>query len=238
MSELRTEMNDILKHEVVQRHSYFQLKYFLIGKEPTIQAQMWQCLKELKTRNDSLKALELELQDSKDNIELLDIDIEKTTLDMNPKQNMFGIDSPTDEKGLQYLALEKRSNLIKLRKLERQKTSVEENLVQLFDRKKWIEEECHFFIETFKNLEKLEPLKHFDDFECQKQYWSEKLSQKLNLKMLTSNQIDSELIETIVSLPDDMSIKNKTLNTLSIRHANMVKQLKDGLSNIEEKKES
>ena len=210
----------------------------MIGKEPTIQAQMWQCLKELKTRNDSLKALELELQDSKDNIELLDIDIEKTTLDMNPKQNMFGIDSPTDEKGLQYLALEKRSNLIKLRKLERQKTSVEENLVQLFDRKKWIEEECHFFIETFKNLEKLEPLKHFDDFECQKQYWSEKLSQKLNLKMLTSNQIDSELIETIVSLPVDMSIKNKTLNTLSIRHANMVKQLKDGLSNIEEKKES
>ena len=62
MSELMTAMDDLLKNEVVQRHSYFQLKYFLIGKEPTNQAKMWQCLRELKTRRQSLKAISLEIE--------------------------------------------------------------------------------------------------------------------------------------------------------------------------------
>ena len=226
-TQLNTEMDDILKNEVAQRHSYFQLKYFLIGKEPTTQAQMWQCLKELKTRKDSLVALDLEIEDSKDKIELLDINIERTTLIVH---------NPSDSNDLDELR--NKENLINLRRLERQKVSAESSLNQLIERKKWLEEECRFFIETFKNLQKIEPLKHFDDLESQKQYWGEKLAQKLNLKMLTHNQMDTELIETIVSLPDDMPLKNKTLNTLSLRHANMVKQLKETMSNIEQKKES
>ena len=238
-SELFTEMKDILKHEVVQRHSYFQLKYFLIGKEPTTQAQMWQCLKELKTRNDSLVALDLEIEDVKDKIELLDINIERTTLDISSdaereQEQEFPI-NPVYE---QYSALEKKEDLIKLRQLERQKVSMESNLGQFSERKKWLEEECRFFIETFKNLEKIEPLKNFDDLSAQKQYWGEKLAQKLNMKMLTHNQLDTELIETIIALPDDMPIKGRTLNTLSLRHASMVKQLKETMSHIEENKES
>ena len=57
--ELIAQLDEVLKNEPVNRHSYVQLKYFLIGKEPTIQAKMWQCIKELKTRRDSLNALEL-----------------------------------------------------------------------------------------------------------------------------------------------------------------------------------
>lgn len=226
MSEnnLTAEMQDILKNEVTQRHSYFQLKYFLIGKEPTVQAQMWQCMKELKTRNDSLMALDLEIEDTKDNIELLDIDIEKATLKVRESNSST--------------ILDKKENLIRLRKVERQKVSTEASLIQLIDRKKWLEEECRFFVETFKNLQKIEPLKHFDDFSSQKQYWGEKLAQKLNMKMLTSNQIDPELIETIIALPDDMPIKEKTLTTLSLRHANMVEQMKATMKNIEKNKES
>lgn len=233
-TQLLTDMDDILKNEVIQRHSYFQLKYFLIGKEPTTQAQMWQCLKELKTRKDSMVALDLEIEDTKDKIELLDINVERTTLNIHKPMGLDPLSETTEE----TLELRKRENLINLRRLERQKVSGEESLAQLVDRKKWLEEECRFFVETFKNLQKIEPLKHFDDLEAQKQYWSEKLAQKLNLKMLTHNQMDTELIETIISLPDDMPLKNKTLNTLSLRHANMVQQLKETMSNIEQNKES
>ena len=216
---LQNEINKVLKHEIAQRHSYFQLKYFLIGKEPTLQSKMWQCLRELKTRKDSLEAIELEIQETKDKIELLDISIEKMKLD--------SIKQSED--------LDRRECEIKIRQLERQKKAAESNLSEIADRRKWIEEECIFFFETFKNINKIEELKNFDDFEAQKQYWGEKLTQKLNLKMLTSNQLDSELIETIVALPDDIAIKKQTLNTLNLRHINMVNQLKQTMQMIEEK---
>jgi hypothetical protein len=225
---LHIEMQDVLKYEVAQRHSYFQLKYFLIGKEPTVQSKMWQCIRELKTRHESLIALELELEDTKDKLELLDIAIERLST------------SETDVGAPKAAILHQREIDIKIRQTERQKKAAEANLLQLADRKKWLEEESRFFLETFKNLQKIEPLKHFDDLESQKQYWGERLAQKLNLKMLTHNQLDTELVETIVALPDDMAIKQQALGTLNLRHANMVHQLKETMHHlgaIEGKKE-
>ena len=60
--ELKEEISRILKNEVAERHSYFQLRYFLIGKEPTIQSKMCQCIKERKIRKEALDSLELEYQ--------------------------------------------------------------------------------------------------------------------------------------------------------------------------------
>jgi hypothetical protein len=216
------EIQDVLQHEIAQRHSYFQLKYFLIGKEPTLQAKMWQCIRELKNRKDSLEALELEIEETKDNLELMDINIHKLGLELNTYEHQ---------------EFTKKEIEIKIRQKERQKKAAQCNIKQLEERKKWLEEECRFFLETFKNIEKVEPLKNYDDLESQKQYWGEKLSQKINLKMLSQNQLDTELIETIVALPDDMPIKQQILGTLNLRHINMVRQLKDAMKNeaIEEK---
>lgn len=219
-NKLIVEMDEVLKYEVAQRHSYFQLKYFVIGKEPTIQSKMWQCLRELKTRRESLNSIELELEDSKDKLELLDISIEKiTSIDNCAKMALSSI--------------AQRENAIKVRQIERQKKAAQANLLQLIERQKWLEEESRFFLETFKNLLQIEPLKHFDDISSQKQYWSERLAQKLNLKMLTQNQLDTELVETIVALPDDMPIKKQALGTLELRHASMVNQLKSTMQHIE-----
>lgn len=215
-NKLISEMDEALKYEVAQRHSYFQLKYFVIGKEPTVQSKMWQCLRELKSRRESLEAIELELEDSKDKLELLDISIEKIDAARPQADN-----------------LTQRESDIRVRQIERQKKAAQANLLQLADRKKWLEEESRFFLETFKSLLKIEPLKHFDDVDSQKQYWGERLAQKLNLKMLTQNQLDTELVETIVALPDDMPIKKQALGTLELRHANMVHQLKSTMQHIE-----
>lgn len=237
-ANLLAEMDEVLKYEVAQRHSYFQLKYFLIGKEPTIQAKMWQCLREMKARRDSLTSIDLEIEDSKDRLELLDISIEKLRVDQQHASE--------NQDGAKYGDLFQREIDLKIRQIERQKKAAEANLLQLADRKKWLEEESRFFLETFKNLYRTEPLKHFDDIEAQKQYWGERLAQKLNLKMLTHNQLDTELIETIVALPDDVPIKKQALGTLNLRHMNMVQQLKDTMGRVqalegkqeEEKKEN
>lgn len=212
--KLISEIEEVLKQEVSQRHSYFQLKYFVVGKEPTVQSKMWQCLRELKSRKESLDSIELELENSKDKLELLDISIERINLS-----------NPTD-------VLSQKENEIKTRQIKRRKKAAQVNILQLVERKKWLEEESRFFLETFKSLLKIEPLKHFDDIESQKQYWGEKLAQKLNLKMLTHNQLDTELVETLIALPDDMPIKKQALRTLELRHTNMVHQLKSTMKNI------
>ena len=205
---LREEIKELLKNEVAQRHSYFQLKYFLIGKEPTYQSKMWQCLRELKTRYDSLEAIDLEREEVKDKIEWLDISVLRS-------ERQAGDELDAREAG------------IRARQLQRQKRALEKNLVDLDERERWLREESLFFVETFKNIEKIEPLRPFDDLEAQRQYWNERLTTKANLKMLTQNTVDSELVETIISLPDDLPIKKHTLRNLNLKQEQTLKQLEE-----------
>lgn len=220
------EMNELLQHEPTQRHSYFQLKYFLIGKEPTIQSKMWQCLRELKNRKDSLQSMDLEISETNDKLLLLDINIQK--LEHNIKELTAQLVTTMNELSMQEWK-------INIRQLERQKTAHLESLNQIEERKKWTAEESRFFIETFKSLIKIEDLKHFDDFESQMNYWNEKLTQKINLKMLTSGHIDSELIETVVALPEETPIKKQTLQTLNMKQAQILQQFKEMAQKIDKK---
>ena len=223
LESIKKEMSKILEHQLPERHSYFQLRYFLIGKEPTNQSKMWQCLRELKLRMDSLDSLELEYEEQKDKLEFLEIkeqSIQLTAEDTNTQES------------IKVLVL--REKALNLRKITRKKTAVIASLSTLLDKKKYIEEESIFFLEMFETLQKTEPLRDFDDVEAQKQYWQEKLSQKLNLKMLTGGQLDTELIETVVALPDDMHIKQQILQTLNIRHSQMAKAIEQS---IKEKKD-
>ena len=57
-----------------------------MGKEPTVQAKLWQCLRELEARRDTLEAIELELAESKDRLELIDIQMEKERLVLNSEE--------------------------------------------------------------------------------------------------------------------------------------------------------
>lgn len=209
----REEISKIIEKSVPERHSFFQLRYFVIGKEPTNQAKMWQCLREIKARKDSLDSIELEIEEQKDTLELLEL--EEKVLDLNNfKEDTAEINE-----------LKSQENRIKVKKAKRQKKSTTSNIAQLLNRKKYIEEELEFFLEMFKTLETVEPLKSLDDVNAQKEYWAEKLTQKLNLKMLLGGQLESELVETIVALPDDMNIKKQILNTLTLRHEQLVKKI-------------
>lgn len=226
-NNLLNEIEDLIsKREINQRHSYFQLKYFLIGKEPTMQSKMWQCLREMKNRSESLKNIELEEEELKDKIEILDISVERLKHEMAKKMPFH--DSFSCE-------LDSRESEIKIRQLDRQKKALEQSSKDIQERKRWISEEAKFFLETFKNLEKIEPLRHFDDLDAQKEYWQEKLTQKVNLKMLTQNNIDVDLIETIVALPDEVKIKQQTLQTLNLKQNEILMKLAETAKRLESK---
>lgn len=209
------EISRILEKNLPQRHSYFQLRYFVIGKEPTNQSKMWQCLREIKSRKESLDSISLELEEQKDAIELLELE-----------EKMFKT-IKIEENNEEIKKIKEKENKIKIKRIKRKKESTKLNIIQLLNKKKYIEEELTFFLEMFRSLEKVEPLKDLDDIEAQKAYWSERLAQKLNMKMLLGGQLESELVETIVSLPDDMEIKKQILNTLALRHEQIVKKIEE-----------
>jgi len=212
MPEIKEKISELLKNEVVSRHSYFQLKYFLIGKEPTNQAKMWQCLRELKARQEILNSVDLQLEEEKDNLEIYNISL----LRIDSKEKEI-----KDELDLRELGIKKRQ-------INRNISNVSNNIQSLLSKKKDTEEECEFFIETFKNIEKIEPLKYFDDLDSQKEYWNTKLLEKINLKILLQNNVDIDLVETALSLPDDLPIKKQVLNKLNYLQSNMLK-IKEGI---------
>jgi hypothetical protein len=53
--------------------------------------------------------------------------------------------------------------------------------------------------------------------------------------MLTNSSIDTDLIETIVALPDEVPIKKQTLQNLNMRQNEMLQKLNQVAKKIEEK---
>ena len=193
-TEIMEQINKILENGLSERHSYFQLKYFVIGKEPTLQGKMWQCIRELGSRKDSLDAVEIENYELNDKKELIDIQIEKNNLTLkNIEQS-----SPEGD-------LNARECRVITRQLERQKQKTENALVDLNKKQNYILEEANFFLETFKSLEEIEPLKDFDDLPSQQHYWDEKLLQRAP---------DVELVKTIMSLNNNSPTKQQTIKML------------------------
>lgn len=208
-TDLMFQLATVLKNKVVERHSYFQMKYFIINKEPTTQAKLWQCLREIKSRFEALEALSLELEDGKDNLELINIKIDK----LAKKVEVYKENEETTKRELE----------IELKKTVRRKVAAFKNIQRLEEKKVSLEEEARFFLEMFRIWSEVEPLKSFDDFDSQCQYWGEKLQNKLNLKLIMNSGIDTELIETVLALPDQVPIKQQTLKSLDMKHEQVMR---------------
>lgn len=67
-------MENILKNDI-DRHTFFQLSFFVIGKEPTHQAKLKKCVDELKCRKRAIDSMMLEIDDLNDKNELLSVEI-------------------------------------------------------------------------------------------------------------------------------------------------------------------
>jgi len=53
------KIDEVLNLDPVDRHSYFQLKYFVINKEPTHQSKLWRCIREVAARKDTIEGIML-----------------------------------------------------------------------------------------------------------------------------------------------------------------------------------
>jgi hypothetical protein len=213
-SDLLTKMDALLKNDVASRHSYFQMKYFIIGKEPTHQSKLWQCLRELKMRRESIKAIFLELEDTNDKLALLDIEEARLNLKLQEPLSTAIAERQSQE-------LDVKETEIKVRRVKRQRTGVLEAMAQLRERLKNTEEEARFFVQAFEALAEIEPPRPYDDLGAQKEYWNARLTQDIHMRMLMQHPIDTELMKTVLALNNDAPIKQEAIHILDGQKAKL-----------------
>lgn len=196
-SEIYEEARDLLdKLEVSNRHTFFQLKHFVLGKELTTQSKMQKCLKETEARLDSINGMILSLDETKDDIKLIDLKI----LNLIKKKLKKDIN--------------KQYRDIQIRKLERKKMALFNSLEGLNKKLKETEEEVAFFTSAFKQLEKIEPLKRYDDPESNQNFWNENFGQELQLRLLLQKPLDLELVKCILALNKESPIRIEVVKML------------------------
>lgn len=197
--ELIEKAKEIINNsDLKERHSFFQLNHFIVGKEPTLQSKLWQCIREINARIETVDSYKEEILISEENYEILSLKIDryKTLIEKE-------------------LCEYKRKILkIKLKKMIRNYDRKDFVFKKINDKLKSVNEELDFFVKTFMEIEKVEKLKSFDDVESQNQYWSAKLGNDLNLRFLLNIPTDLELCKTILALPDISIVKKQLTSAL------------------------
>ncbi len=195
--DIQAQVSQVLEHDTVARPSFFALKYFILGKEPTIQAKLWCCVRELRSRKEAMDALQLEMEEIADNKELLQIKIDRL------------------EDQIASSTFDDREKTVMCRKYSREMYSLDVALQRAQRTLKATEEEAAFLVNAFKKLEEKEPLKPFDDLESQTAYYNERFRQKMDLSILLQRPLDTQLVTDILLLEDEVPVKNRMLVLLN-----------------------
>lgn len=196
-SEIYVQARELItKSQVLNRHTFYQLKHFVLGKELTTQAKLQKCLREIEARAESVKSMNLAMEETSDNVRLLDLKL--AVLEKKKDKN----------------ELHKEYKSIQKRKLDRKKTALVDSMRETAKKLKETEEEMSFFMAAFQQLEKIEPLKRHDDPESNAQFWNENFAQELQLRLLLQKPLDLELVKCILALDPESSTRKEMIGIL------------------------
>lgn len=170
------------------RHSFFQLNFFFLNKQVTNQAKMKCCLEELRSRQDSIENINLELEECQDQISLLEIKIKKL--------------GSSEE------------DLIHERKFKRKIKQVKNKIIRLTEQLSGIKEEYEFFSSSFEKINEKEKWRGWDDFEVQCEYWDAKMRQEINHRLMLGLPIDVEILRTALALPGQTETKKQVISMM------------------------
>jgi hypothetical protein len=218
MAELIEKVNEILqKANYPERHTFFQIEKFIIGKEPTSQAQLWAIVRELEVRKETLENYEKDLKDAEDTIELFDVQVER--LDWRIKK--------LSEKKGELVALNIRECEINIRKIERQKDALIKSAQKVNKKFKAIQEEMDFLIKGYEKItEHYGPILSVDDEQAQKEMWNERLLEEFNLRLILQRPFEPEFVKTVMQLHDEAPVKQQVTKLLQSMQNKMIEERK------------
>lgn len=213
-TEIIEQTNKILKNaEMPDRHTFFQIEKFIVGKEPTAQGQLWQITRELQARSETVDSYKRDLADAEDNLELFDIRIER----LNREIRDFADDSALD--------LNIQENEINIRKLQREKEALVKSSRKVNNKLKCVLEEMGFLAAGYEKIvELVGEVKSLDDESAQKEYWNERLLEEFNLRIILKRPLDPDFVKTVMSLHDDAVVKKHVTAALENVQQQMIAQ--------------
>jgi uncharacterized protein len=217
--ELLDRAREILQTlEMPERHSYFQIEKFMIGKEPTGYAQLWQVVREIKVRIENIDGMELQLEETSDNVEELEIELLKlNTTVAELERSKMNYNHP------ETVELDIRLQQVQVRRLERRKKSAEQSLEKLRTKLKYTMEEVACLINAYeKILAKMGDVKPLDDPQAQAEMWNEKFLEEFNLRVLLKNPLDTDLVRSIMALDDSAPVKKHVVALIQMMQKQMI----------------
>lgn len=197
--ELMQKVEDIVqKAELPDRHTFFQIEKFIVGKEPTSQAQLWAIVRELQARKETVESYKKDLADSEDNLELLDLKAQRLDLQIQTLKTQNNPDTELNIKECE----------INIRKVEREKQAIIQAARKANKKLKHVMEEMAFLAAGFEKIElKVGGMKPLDDEQAQKEMWNEKFLEEFNLRVILQRPLDPEFIKSVMCLHDDAAVK-------------------------------
>lgn len=213
-TELAEKVDVILqKTGLPDRHSFFQIEKFMVGKEPTVQAQLWAIARELQARKETVDNFRKDLVDAEDNLELFDIRIER--LDRRIKR--------LAKKEGAYTDLNIKECEINIRKLQREKEALVKAARKVNNKLKCVLEETAHLVAGYDQIvEKFGESKPFDDEHAQKEMWNEKLLEEFNLRLILQRPLDPEFIKTVLCLHDEAPVKKQVVGLIEQVQSKMI----------------
>lgn len=218
-TELTERAAEIIKKaQMPNRHTFYQLQKFVIGKEPTGQAQLWQIVRELEVRLETVESYRKDLEDSEDNLELFDLKIERLDRDIRMFAEISKEDNPVVD-------LDIKEREINIRKLQREKESLVKAAQKVNKKMVASLEEMHFLVQAFDAVVgQIGEMKPLDDEAAQREMWNEKLLEEFNLRILLQRPLDPELVKTIMCLHDGATVKQHLTKALEAKQQAMIAQ--------------
>lgn len=178
------------------RHTFYQLKHFVLGKELTTQAKMWKCLREIEARLASARSAVDGIEDAEDECRAMGIRME--VLEKKKAKGRLH---------REYLDIQRR-------KLERKRKALMDSICDMKKRLAETEEEMGFFLGAYDQLEAIEPLRGHDDPEANAEYWDHNFARELQLRMMFQRPLDLELVKSILALGEGSSTKRELVGMI------------------------
>src|ERR1019366_5665644 len=100
---------------------------------------------------------------------------------------------------------------IHVRQINRKRKANEKQIESLKVKISTWTEEINFLKHLYDQIIEHVPLKSWDDYDVQLEYWSEKMAQEIKSRLLLNAPVDIEVIKTAMALPDQAPIKKQLL---------------------------
>lgn len=215
-TELIEKVESILnKVDLPDRHTFFQLEKFVIGKEPTVQAQLWQIVREMQARIETVDSYRKQLEDAEDTLELFDLKIERQNRTIREESKVANV----------YSDLNLQEYEINIRKLQREKESLVLSARKVNKKLKCILEELAFLTMAYDNIVKNHgEIKPIDNEEAQREMWNEKLLEEFNLRVILQRPLEPEFVRTVLCLGDDSPVKQHVVKLVENIQKKMLMQ--------------